>query len=114
MPGKRRSNSKSKSYPELRFSYEYESKQVRSQAAPCSSRDSEREGEEEVEGREEVKKAVEERRRKGKQWERKLVSPSRGRRGERETCELCTLIAFKNREFAPATRKLSENLDSFH
>lgn len=74
----------------------------------------EREGEGEMEGREEVKKAVEERRRKGKQWERKLVSPSRGRRGERETCELCTLIAFKNREFAPATRKLSENLDSFH
>lgn len=43
MPGKRRCNSKSKSYPELRFSYEYESKQVRSQAAPCSSRDGERE-----------------------------------------------------------------------
>lgn len=54
------------------------------------SRRREREGggEGEVEGREEVKKAVEERRRKGKQWERKLVSPSRGRRrgegGERE------------------------------
>lgn len=45
---------------------------------------------------------------KRKTVERKLVPPSGGNLRTR------TLIAFKNREFAPATRKLSENLDSFH
>lgn len=45
---------------------------------------------------------------KRKTVERKLVPPSGGNLRTR------TLIAFKNREFAPATRKLSKNLDSFH
>lgn len=71
-------------------------------------REEETETEIEREGRErrkEAKKAVEERRRKGKQWKGNWF-PLAG--------ETRTLIAFKNREFAPATRKLFENLDSFH
>lgn len=54
------------------------------------------------------KEGEKERRRKGKQWKGNSFPLAE------ETCETRSLIAFKNREFAPATRKLSENLDSFH
>lgn len=92
---------------------EYQSKRVRSRRRYSNRGDRATETErrrdrEKRERRKEVKKAVEERRRKGKQWKGNsfpLVE---------ETCETRSLIAFKNREFAPATRKLSENLDSFH
>lgn len=90
---------------------EYQSKRVRSRRRYSNRGDrttERRRDRERRERRKEVKKAVEERRRKGKQWKGNSFPLAE------ETCETRSLIAFKNREFAPATRKLSENLDSFH